>query len=440
MLSRLKLKNQKSVTFRCQNFCVPISRTKTLKHTIHAKKSNGFSASPLTLSNGLSYAPFDLITTMPSLQGIKRIHNAEFMVNKTQINSIIVVTSTQVKSVSLQTPFTTDMQFRDYICFANGKANGKDYCFAGATDGLYAFNENLSVQKVNLTCSPVELFSGCNRLFVLDSDWQTIHFSSEFEMMEFTDTQLAGSFRATPSLGKVLSFDTYMGKLLIVQENGFSVLEPDYDPSRFKIKTLATCYEHIIPGSIRSLGDSIFFLTKAGMCRLQKGTIQLLDIDFGKDAEETKSIIYDGKYYLAHNGEVLIIERFYESWSIFKLFSIEGFHNIWSRNGRRFVVLADSKLYQIQPDECGGTWQSDWFSLSYASGKQYVKQILIKTIEPITVEIQNTINTQRIAVFGNPDVQKFNLNFKGEVFKISITAQNGKANITDLAVNVGFGM
>jgi hypothetical protein len=165
----------------------------------------------------------------------------------------------------------------------------------------------------------------------------------------------------------------------------------------------------------------------------------LLDIDVIPTGP-VASYIYGGKYYLAFESNILMIERFYESWSLIKGVNVRQFQHIWNEHGFWLAMCTEDgeKLYQVASALQKGTWESDWFALTYASGVQYLKQVLIKTAHPITLVLQNTRSTQKIAVNGGADVQKINVNLKGEMFKIGFETEND-VDISALTAVVGFG-
>jgi hypothetical protein len=87
---------------------------------------------------------------------------------------------------------------------------------------------------------------------------------------------------------------------------------------------------------------------------------------------------------------------------------------------------------------CTKTWESDWFNLTYASTNQYLKQILVHTAGDITVTVENNRGEQAFRVHGSTDIQKINLNLKGEMFRLKISSDAVSTDISDLAAVIGF--
>ena len=97
-------------------------------------------------------------------------------------------------------------------------------------------------------------------------------------------------------------------------------------------------------------------------------------------------------------------------------------------------------LYQIEQGSSFARkiWESDWFSLTYAAGFQFLKQALVKTAYPVDVVIMNNRDRRAIHLQGSSEVQRVNLNLKGEVFKVALETDSPEVDISTLMVVVGF--
>lgn len=472
MLNKIKLRNPKSVSFGVRSFCVPLKRKSQLKHVIHAARNVGFTARPkglqgsahgvarLTMLARIGYDDFAM-RTLGTIDGsrIKRVfcYVTSQAVNAT--SALISVTDNGGYYTTLTGSLITDPlpnAFRDADSFEKGFFQGKYYIFAINQNGLFAADNGLSFLKVQIAGSPKSMKAFDTRLFVLDSDSRTIHFSAPSDMLDFgAETGLSGCVKADDSFGEIIELGEFEGKLLIVHKSGFSTLEPSYDPQKFVIKSLATCHEEIIPNTVQSLGSAIYFLTKEGLCALVNGKVTLLDVngDFARVQPLAASIIYDNRYYLAYrnssagegNNQLLVVEKFFDSYTIIKDICIRAFERIFNKEACRLGILTNELANVYQLDDSAGAetplesrWESDWFALTYAATVQYIKQVLIKTTAPIILIVANNRGEQRLRINGSPDVQKINLNMKGEMFKISIESNTRNANISDLTVVVGF--
>jgi len=237
-----------------------------------------------------------------------------------------------------------------------------------------------------------------------------------------------------------LSLEAYGNKLLVVCENGFKVLETSFDAKKFKLTDLCRSYEEIVDGTTKALGDTIYFLTKGGMCQAVRGKISQLDIGI-MHTDHADSTIYDNKYFLSNGTDMVVIERFNDSVTIYEGLSVRGFERVFNEHTDRLAVLTNEAglVYQIERGENTGTcvWETEEFALTYASGNQYIRQVLIQTAANIDIVVISNRAEQHIRVNGAPDIQRLNLNIKGETFRIRILA-DAEANVSSLSVVVGF--
>jgi len=161
------------------------------------------------------------------------------------------------------------------------------------------------------------------------------------------------------------------------------------------------------------LGDTILFLATNGICRAYRGEIERLDIEIDLDDTKTyNSAINQSKYYLDLGENVLVIEKFSDSFNF------------------------------IDKESSGAIWESHSFSLHSASTLQHaivrqsLRQIRLKTNKDIVLVASNELREQRIAV--KSGTRHVNLNLKGQSFKIRIEATYDGTEVRDLVAVVGF--
>lgn len=319
-LKNLNLRPTRSVAFGVQTYCVPLVRSRPLRHRIYADYNLGFSATPTGLS----------------------------------INPLLIVNTS-------------------------------------------AFIPN-----------PRTLLLG-DRTYRIASDMRTIEFSGNFSTNFNAADGSSGTFRIIDGLGQVMSLDMLEGKLLLVCQFGFATLEPEFDASGFDQQIYARTYSHIIPNTARVLGDTVFFATLDGMCRIRRGNVELLDIAVTLDDRITYlSHVSQNRYMLRINDTVLVFEKFF--------------------NSHFFMDQSERKV-----------WTSERFSLSYAANRQFLKQIRINTSAYIDLVIMNESREQRIRVPAGQGTQRINVNLKGEDFRIRLETNAAAVNISELVAVIGFG-
>jgi len=446
----------KSVTFKVRNFAVPARKGRFLKHVIYAGSNIGFTAKRGGLESGYGIERLRMTTDVGWREyeevilrqidgtGIRRIFCFSTHQDGEIVNCIIIVTHQAVYFVPLFGAFTPRLipnhaTIRNLDCFAYAYTRDRDFIFAANSSGIFVADYSLVFEPLSTSIrNAKQMIVFDSRLFVLDGDGETIYFTEALDLLKFE-----GSVKVEQSFGKILSLEVYDGKLLLVCENGFKVMQTSFDSRKFRFQDLCRSYEEIIDGTAKALGDTIYFLTAGGMCQATRGRITQLDIDIGA-GEEMSSIVYDNRYFLSNGEDMIVIERFNDSVTTYKGLQARGFERVFNEYTDRLAVLTNQVglVFQIGIALSSSTprndaWETEDFALTYASGNQYIRQILIQTATNIDVVVISNRAEQRISVNGSPDVQKINLNLKGETFRIKLLA-SGEADISSLSVVVGF--
>ncbi|MCL2755927.1 MAG: hypothetical protein FWE45_02630 [Firmicutes bacterium] len=248
---------------------------------------------------------------------------------------------------------------------------------------------------------------GLRRFVIHNQD--TVKFSSPFDKDDFITEGSSGQFKVDERFGRLLGLELFGNKLLVIQEFGFSTLDIAFDASEFNLQILVKTYEHIIPNTARVLGDTVFFLTAGGMCRIRRGIVELLDIDVVFNvAHKYVSVIHQNRYHLVLESKILVIEKFFDS------------------------------FFYIDKNSDNAKWATDFFALGYAADRQFLKQIRLCTSSDLTIVIVTESREQRINVRGRNNVQRINLNIKGDAFKIEFETNAENIEISNLVAVVGF--
>jgi len=451
MLENLKLKTYKNVIFKVRSFAVPAKKPRMLKHTIYAARNTGFTARQGSLKSGYStsrlamtvQAGLDDFATrvMPQIDTseVKQIFCFSTHQGGRVVNCMIAVTAGGMFYTPLfggLTPIPIpSSEITNFDCFAYSYARDRDYIFAANADGIFVADYSLVFAKISdIRVKQMTVLD--KRLFVLDKDGETIHFSRALDLLE-----LEGSICVDGSLGKVMSLENYEGKLLLVCENGFKTLETAFDAAKFRIAELCRSYETVIDGTAKALGGAVFFLTAGGMCKFERGKIELLDIELAYCGHAC-STVYDNKYFISNGENMLVLEKFTDSVTEYACFNVRAFERVFNEFSDHLAVLTNEDGFVFQVENGAGpqlrVWESEDFALTYASGNQYIRQVLIKTAADIDLCLTSNRGQQKVRVHGSPDTQKINLNFKGETFRVKLVSNTPDAEISSLGVVVGF--
>lgn len=247
MFGNLKFKNHKSVTFKVRSFNVPSKKSRMSKHTIYAASNIGFTAKQTRLENG--YAVNRLVIDTERLPDImqqitvrqidetpiKRIFCFPTHQNGVVVNGILAETDQAVYFITLfgnVTPrLAPNQAIKNFTCFAHCYTRDRDFVFAANSGGIYVADHSLLFEPLSTSIRHAkQMVVFDRRLFVLDSDGETIYFTESLDLLQFE-----GSVRVDQDFGKVISLDVYENKLLLVCENGFKVLETSFDSTKFKV-------------------------------------------------------------------------------------------------------------------------------------------------------------------------------------------------------------
>ena len=196
-MKNVKTVNQKSVSFRVKNFCVPTQKKSTQKHTIYAGKNAGYTAVPQKLGAGLGVRDLALRHNISGLvlnvqignlydgAPIKTVFCCERAFSIYKNNYIYTVTDGGMYYSILGAVITrVNINHDPFIAFAHGRCGTNDYVFGCNSSGVYG-DRNITGFKKIANFAAHHLFTFDNRLFVVDADGVTLHFSVPLDMMDF---------------------------------------------------------------------------------------------------------------------------------------------------------------------------------------------------------------------------------------------------------------
>jgi|GEM_PF-3148398 len=349
-MRNLKLANTKSVRFRVDNFCVPTQTQRTPRHVIDARANKGFIATAAGLKNSFAKRRLQVTTDtgqwhIPEVESIERIFCFSTKQNNQTVNALMVTTKDDVQFIPLwgkPAPFPLQQRMR----FSSFAATNNQI-FASNDDGVFVANHSLHFSKISdVYAKQLQIFG--ERLFILDKD-NIIHFSAPLNKADFSpENTLAGSIKLDDNLGSSLSLEEFENNLLIVHEHGLRTLQNAFDPSRFNLSILTRSYEPIIEGSVKALGDTVYFLTRGGLCKYNR-RVDLINIEIDVDENSAQSIIFDSKYFLSYCDRVYVIEKFFDSITVHEnLGNIRQFERVWTNKSESLAILTDANvIHQI---------------------------------------------------------------------------------------------
>lgn len=87
-------------------------------------------------------------------------------------------------------------------------------------------------------------------------------------------------------------------------------------------------------------------------------------------------------------------------------------------------------------------WESDWFSLGYATNTQTLREVFLKTNVDLVLTVLSNRTQRNVLIRASDKVQKIKINLNGDQFKLALTlpnASSGDIAVSDLSAIVAYG-
>ena len=84
-------------------------------------------------------------------------------------------------------------------------------------------------------------------------------------------------------------------------------------------------------------------------------------------------------------------------------------------------------------------WESDWFSLGYATDTQTLREIFLKTNANLILTVTSNRSQRNISLKAGDKIQKIKINLNGDQFKLRLLVSESNTVVSDLAAVVGYG-
>lgn len=84
-------------------------------------------------------------------------------------------------------------------------------------------------------------------------------------------------------------------------------------------------------------------------------------------------------------------------------------------------------------------WESDWFSLGYATDTQTLREIFLHTNADLVLTVTSNRTQRNICLKAANKIQKIKINLSGDQFKLRLSLPDSGAVVSDLAAVVGYG-
>lgn len=87
-------------------------------------------------------------------------------------------------------------------------------------------------------------------------------------------------------------------------------------------------------------------------------------------------------------------------------------------------------------------WESDWFSLGYATNTQTLREVFLKTNVDLVLTVLSNRTQRNVLIRASDNVQKIKINLNGDQFKLALTLSNTSSSdiaVSDLSAIVAYG-
>lgn len=186
--------------------------------------------------------------------------------------------------------------------------------------------------------------------------------------------------------------------------------------------------ELIYPKQLAVVGDRLFLISNQ-----QNRIVYSVDLK----QEWASGSFIDGFIYLPVSYGMCLDIRYYHG----KLLVIceNGLLTI-NRNFRIEHLDDDSEILKADLESSEiSYWESDWFSLGYATDTQTLREIFLKTNANLVLTTTSNRTHRNIRINGSDKLQKIKINLNGDQFKLQIVLLDNHAVVSDLAAVVGYG-
>ena len=186
--------------------------------------------------------------------------------------------------------------------------------------------------------------------------------------------------------------------------------------------------ELVYPQQMAVVGDRLFLISQS-----RERIVYSVDL---KNEWATGTFL-DGFIYLPVNYGLCLDIRYYRG----KLLVVceNGLMTI----NRRFALEHLDDDSEVLKNNLANTetgyWESDWFSLGYATNTQTLREVFLKTNAKIVLTVATNRQKRNIQIKAADQIQKIKINLNGDQFKLRLSLPNADTTVSDLAAVVGYG-
>ncbi len=186
--------------------------------------------------------------------------------------------------------------------------------------------------------------------------------------------------------------------------------------------------ELVYPRQLAVVGDRLFLISQT-----QERIVYSVDLK----SEWSAGNFLEGFVYLPADYGLCLDIRYYRG----KLLVIceNGLLTI-NRNFRLEHLDDDSEILKANLASSDNRfWESNWFSLGYATNTQTLREIFLKTNASIVLTATSNRTQRNLQIKAADKIQKIKINLNGDQFKLRLLLPEGNVAVSDLAAVIGYG-
>ena len=186
--------------------------------------------------------------------------------------------------------------------------------------------------------------------------------------------------------------------------------------------------ELVYPRQLAVVGDRLFLISQT-----QERIVYSVDLK----SEWSAGNFLEGFVYLPADYGLCLDIRYYRG----KLLVIceNGLLTI-NRSFRLEHLDDDSEILKANLASSDNRfWESNWFSLGYATNTQTLREIFLKTNASIVLTATSNRTQRNLQIKAADKIQKIKINLNGDQFKLRLLLPEGNVAVSDLAAVIGYG-
>ena len=249
-------------------------------------------------------------------------------------------------------------------------------------------------------------------------------------------------------LNKVISFQNFV---YILRDFGISRLSAFADQTDFSVSNLFVSSGRIFADTAKLCGDRIIFLASDGLYQFDGiSTTRIMGRLDGvmHPSEKSTAAFFNGKYYLSlsvtkdkksgntssnfsNNNAVLVYDVQTGMFSLLTDVCISGFNVCGDRlfgvadGGKACLIEKCGSVFGVPTDK---TWLSGEMDFG-TEGIKNIKEIHLQTDYPLQLTVGTERAVKEFAVAPTPGGTKININMRGKIIRIGLSAVTERARI-----------